>query len=186
MTALIVYPDNQPAQGVPYTGFEAIKTRLGHIGVELERWQAEAALSEHAGQEAVLSAYSGSVDKLKQRYGFQSVDVAALTPGHPDKASLRQKFLAEHIHEDFEVRFFVAGSGLFYLHVDEYVYALLCEQGDLISVPANVKHWFDMGENPDFKCIRFFSSPDGWVAKFTGSPIAEAFPSYDEFIAEVA
>lgn len=186
MTALIVYPDNQPAQGVRYTGFEAIKNRLGQIGVELERWEAEAALPGNAEQDAVLSAYSGSVEKLKQRYGFQFVDVAALTPGHPDKAALRQKFLAEHIHEDFEVRFFVAGSGLFYLHVNEDVYALLCEQGDLISVPANVKHWFDMGENPDFKCIRFFTTPDGWVAKFTGTPIAEAFPTYDDFTAELA
>lgn len=186
MTSLVIYPDNQPSQGVRYIGFETIKNRLQHIGVELERWTAEMPLTADAGQDAVLAAYSDSVEKLKQRYGFQSVDVAALTPDHPDKAALRQKFLAEHIHEDFEVRFFVAGNGLFYLHADSQVFALLCEQGDLISVPANVRHWFDMGENPDFKCIRLFTAPDGWVAEFTGSTIANMFPCYEDFMAELA
>jgi 1,2-dihydroxy-3-keto-5-methylthiopentene dioxygenase len=40
-----------------------------------------------------------------------------------------------------------------------------------------------MGENPDLKCIRFFTTPDGWVAEFTGKPLAEKFPSFDEYLA---
>jgi len=32
-------------------------------------------------------------------------------------------------------------------------YPIFCEQGDLISVAANIRHWFDMGESPVFKCI---------------------------------
>jgi 1,2-dihydroxy-3-keto-5-methylthiopentene dioxygenase len=43
-----------------------------------------------------------------------------------------------------------------------------------------------MGENPDFKCIRLFSNPEGWVAHFTGDPIAERFPKFDQFIASHA
>jgi len=72
------------------------------------------------------------------------------------------EILAEHTHSDFEVRFFVDGNGLFYLHVADRVYAILCEKGDLISVPEHSTHWFDMGAKPDFKCIRFFVIPDGW------------------------
>jgi 1,2-dihydroxy-3-keto-5-methylthiopentene dioxygenase len=96
---------------------------------------------------------------------------------------MRQKFLAEHTHADFEVRFFVDGSGLFYLHVGDRVYMVLCERGDLISVPADTTHWFDMGSNPSFKCIRFFTTPDGWVGSFTGSGIAGRFPDYDSHVA---
>jgi 1,2-dihydroxy-3-keto-5-methylthiopentene dioxygenase len=82
------------------------------------------------------------------------------------------------------VRFFVHGDGLFYLHVEDKVYAIKCEKGDLISVPENTTHWFDMGASPDFKCIRFFVIPDGWVGEFTGNNIASRHVSYEEYKAE--
>jgi 1,2-dihydroxy-3-keto-5-methylthiopentene dioxygenase len=110
----------------------------------------------------------------------------SLQPDHPEKQVFRQKFLAEHIHRDFEVRFFIDGRGLFYLHTNGNVYCVLCEKGDLISVPANTRHWFDMGENPSFKCIRLFTVAEGWVAEFTGSEIAKSFPSFDQYIAGVS
>ena len=43
-------------------------------------------------------------------------------------------------------------------------------------MPAGTKHWFDMGENPNFSAIRFFNNPDGWVAEFTGDQIATGYP----------
>ena len=89
---------------------------------------------------------------------------------------LRDKFLHEHTHSDFEVRFFVDGEGLFYIRKNSRVYAILCNRGDLISVPANTKHWFDMGPRPYFKAVRLFTTPEGWVANFTGDKIADRFP----------
>lgn len=166
-----------------HTDYAAIAAQLSALGVRFERWQASVPLSAGAGQDEVLAAYREPVERLTREYGFQSVDVVCLRPDHPQKAELRGKFLAEHVHSDFEVRFFVDGSGLFYLHVGEHIYLVLCEQGDLISVPANTSHWFDMGEHPDFKCIRLFTVPDGWVAQFTGSGIAERFPGFDQFVA---
>ena len=185
MSALTIYPDNQPQYGELYTDFTAIQQQLKSIGVQFERWQATFALATDADQAAVLEAYASSIDKLRHQCNFQSVDVMKLTPDNPEKATFRQKFLAEHTHDDFEVRFFVEGRGLFYLHVADKVYAVLCEQGDLISVPANTTHWFDMGENPEFTCIRLFTSHDGWVANFTGSEIAKTFPTLDQYIAEL-
>jgi 1,2-dihydroxy-3-keto-5-methylthiopentene dioxygenase len=185
MSALTVYPDNQPDFGETATDFTAIQTRLNAIGVQFERWTAncELAADADADQDTVLAAYSDSIDRLKRQYSFQSVDVISLNPDHPDKAAFRQKFLAEHTHADFEVRFFIEGRGLFYLHVEGKVYTVLCEQGELISVQANTTHWFDMGENPKFKCIRLFTTPDGWVANFTGSDIARSFPTLDQYVA---
>ena len=129
-----------------------------------------------ATQAEVIAAYQADIQRLMQENGFQSVDVVSLNPDHPDKAALRAKFLNEHTHSEFEVRFFVEGQGLFYLHLGDQVYTVLCEQGDLISVPAGATHWFDMGANPHFKAIRLFTNPEGWVANFTGSDIANRFP----------
>lgn len=183
MSALTVYAENRPQQGESINGLAAMQSCLDGIGVRFERWAANGELAQDADHTAAIAAYNESIERLQQQYEFKSVDIVSLRPDHPDKAAFRQKFLAEHIHADFEVRFFIEGRGLFYLHVDGKVYAVLCEQGDLISVPANTRHWFDMGENPYFKCIRLFTTPEGWVAEFTGSDIAQSFPTFDQFVA---
>lgn len=182
MTTLAVYRDN--AEPIEETqDFETIANRLHGIGVLLERWQADRVLDADASQDEVIAAYRGSVDRLMKLYNFKTADVISVTPKHPDKAALRSKFLDEHTHSDFEVRFFVEGRGLFFIHVEDHVHALVCEQGDLISVPAETPHWFDMGQEPQLKCIRLFTTPEGWIANYTGNPIAQRFPKLDAFIA---
>ena len=71
---------------------------------------------------------------------------------------------------------------MFYLHIESKVFAVLCEQGDLISVPANTTHWFDMGGAPNFTAIRLFTNPEGWIANYTGDAIASQFPKYDDLV----
>ena len=179
-TLKIFNEDNdQPLEVV--SDFDTIATKLHSIDVRFGRWQANQVLSDDMSDEQILETYRDSIDQLKQEYNFKSQDVVALTPEHPDKAVFRNKFLDEHTHNDFEVRFFVDGKGLFYIHKDKKVYGIMCEKGDLISVPANTTHWFDMGENPHFKCIRLFTTPEGWVAQFTGNDIAKQFPTFDDF-----
>ena len=117
--------------------------------------------------------------RLKQDWGFQTADVVSLTADHPQKDAFRQKFLDEHTHSEDEVRFFVRGQGLFYLHFGDQVYALLCEKNDLISVPDGTRHWFDMGPEPHLVAIRFFNNQEGWVAHYTGSEIADQFSRLD-------
>jgi 1,2-dihydroxy-3-keto-5-methylthiopentene dioxygenase len=183
MSRLAVYDEAGKALGGVVRDHPSIAATLADLGIRFEQWQANVPLPREADHQVVLDAYAEDVARLNAEYGFQSVDVVALTPEHPQKAAMRQKFLSEHTHDDFEVRFFVEGSGLFYLHVGDKVYLVLCEKGDLISVPANTTHWFDMGKDPDFKCIRLFVIPDGWVGSFTGNPIAERFPDFDQFAA---
>jgi len=182
MSALTIYQDHQPQQGTTYKDFADIVEHLQPIGVQFERWEPGSEFISEAQVQSITDAYQSHIDRLKSQYGFQTVDVVSLKPDHPEKDALRQKFLSEHTHSDFEVRFFVEGRGLFYLHVVDKVYAILCEQGDLLSVPAHIKHWFDMGETPDFKCIRFFTTPEGWVADFTGDNIADDFPTFDRYV----
>lgn len=186
MSLLTVYSENRPERAETLRDHGAIADRLARIDVRFERWTADRELGPDADQETILDAYREPVEHLKKQYGFQSADVIGVRPDHPQKDELRAKFLNEHVHRDFEVRFFVEGRGLFLLHPDENVYAVLCEQGDLISVPAQVKHWFDMGAEPNLKCIRLFTTSEGWVAEFTGSDIAEKFPRLEQFLKECA
>jgi 1,2-dihydroxy-3-keto-5-methylthiopentene dioxygenase len=181
MSSLKIYSAEQAQLLENIEDHDRIATRLHAAGVRFERWQASQPLSDSSSQEEVLDAYRASVDRLMDEYGFQSADVIALGPDHPDREALRQKFLSEHIHTDFEVRFFVDGKGLFYIHQDDKVFGVMCEQGDLISVSANTRHWFDMGETPSFKCIRLFTTPEGWVAQYTGDEIAKRFPEFGQF-----
>lgn len=161
-----------------------IAEALAGIDVLFERWKAEAELDMDASQDEVIEAYREPIDRLMQKYGFQSMDVVSMHPEHPAKDELRKKFLSEHIHSEFEVRFFVDGSGLFYIHKGDKVFVVHCTRGDLISVPAGTRHWFDMGDKPNFKAIRLFTSPEGWVANYTDDPIAKSFPLMDEFLGE--
>ena len=177
MSYLAVHHQSEPVHPEKLLNDVAdIAATLAPLGVRFERWEACAPLLPGAAPEEVIAAYRPQIDKLMAEEGYVTVDVVSLTRDHPQKAELRAKFLSEHTHGEDEVRFFVGGRGLFSLHVGERVYCVLCEKGDLISVPAGTPHWFDMGEEPHFMCIRLFNNPEGWVAQYSGDAIADEFP----------
>lgn len=144
----------------------------------------------HAGSPdaEILSRYGGLLAEVNSDGRYKHIDVARLHRDDNDRQwpvkakAARQQFLSEHAHAEDEVRFFVAGLGCFYLHLEPEVVALLCEGGDLVSVPAGTRHWFDMGTDPDFAAIRFFEEEDGWIGNFTGDTISERFPRFDQLI----
>ncbi len=178
-STLNVYDENAPYALLVTTADGAeIARRLGNVGVRFERWTAEADLPVNADQVTVLAAYASSVARIQRDRGYATVDVLRLARGTPNTAPVRAKFLSEHAHSEDEVRFFVEGSGAFYLHLKGNVYQAICVRGDLISVPAGTPHWFDMGADPEFTAIRWFNNQEGWVPNFSGSDIATKFPMY--------
>ncbi len=177
MSRLRIFNAEQPQNpSSVHEDHAGIARELAKVGVRFEQWEASQPVVPGSSQEQVIAAYRHDIDRLMSEEGYQSVDVISLTPDHPDRATLRQKFLSEHTHSEDEVRFFVAGAGQFTLHIQDKVYDVLCEQGDLIGVPDGTRHWFDMSEAPYFVAIRLFTNKEGWVANFTGSDIAEQFP----------
>jgi len=158
---------------------EVIARELSKRGIRFERWPARQTLPSGADQEAILAAYTDEIKAVQASGLYPTVDAIRIGPDHPDREALRSKFLNEHIHEEDEVRFFVEGQGLFCLHIDEDVLQVLCTTDDWIAVPAGTPHWFDMGSKPSFCAIRFFNNPEGWVAQFTGDPIASHYPLLD-------
>jgi 1,2-dihydroxy-3-keto-5-methylthiopentene dioxygenase len=177
MSQLRIFADGDgQAPQQSFSKHAEISRELGKVGVRFEQWEASKPVAPGATQEQVIEAYKSDIERLQRENGYQAVDVISLTPDHPDRAALRQKFLNEHTHSEDEVRFFVAGRGLFTLHIGDKVYEVLCEKGDLIGVPDGTRHWFDMSESPYFIAIRLFTNKEGWVANFTGSDIAQTFP----------
>lgn len=179
MTTLTVFDLNRGFSPVSTTTDTSdIIKALVPFDVRFERWEATRALPPGAGQDEVLDAYAADVERLKKIGGYQSADVVRMRPDHPDREAMRQKFLSEHTHADDEVRFFVEGAGAFYLRNKEQVLQVVCTAGDLLSVPKHTRHWFDMGPKPLFAAIRLFTTPEGWVAEFTGDKIADNIPKY--------
>ncbi|HVK24727.1 MAG TPA: cupin domain-containing protein [Actinokineospora sp.] len=189
MTLLQVMPQDDSSTVLLRTrDLTEIAAQLAPFNITLAQWDT-VPLAADAGQDEVLAAYRDEVARVSAEGPYPLVDVVRLVPNDADpewqaKADgARQKFLAEHTHDEDEVRFFVEGTGCFYLHLGDKVYAVVCEAGDLMSVPAGTTHWFDMGSRPHFCAIRFFQEEDGWVAGFTGNTISSTMPTLDELLA---
>lgn len=169
---------NIPDQDFTTKDVATIKQFLNDRGVFFDQWEAEVSFEDSADQETILAAYSHALKPYMQSNGYETADVISINSQTPNYEAIRAKFLSEHIHTEDEVRFFVDGEGLFWFNLEnnEPIFNVLCQAGDLISVPANTKHWFDAGEqNPFVKAIRIFIDMSGWVPHYTNSGIAEKY-----------
>jgi 1,2-dihydroxy-3-keto-5-methylthiopentene dioxygenase len=189
MTLLQIMPDDDAGTVVLRTHDpKAIIESLAAQGVVLRHWPVRGPVTAKDDPKEVLERYQAESDELCKQEGLRLVDLARLHPEEdPEWASraakARTTFLEEHRHAENEIRFFAHGRGCFYLHLKDQVFAVVCEAGDLLSVPVGTRHWFDMGSVPDFAAIRFFEREDGWVGDFTGDSISHAFPTFDELVA---
>ena len=149
-------------------------------GVFFDQWTCDVIFDDRASQEEILEVYSKDLKPFMDQGGYLTADVISINKLTENYEAIRTKFLAEHTHSEDEIRFFVDGQGLFWFHLEnEPVFNLLCEKGDLISVPAGTKHWFDAGEtNPFVKAIRIFIDMSGWVPHYTGSAIETKFSNF--------
>lgn len=166
-----------PDENRSITGFDEVKAYLNAHGVWHDRWQAAEVLSNDADQETILKAYAHVLRPYMEANGYQTADVINVHPDLPNLPELRAKFLAEHTHTEDEVRFFVDGQGYFWFNLGNGapVFYVHCTAGDLISVPANTAHWFDMGEPAFVKAIRIFIDVSGWVPHYTQSGVDQRY-----------
>ena len=167
-----------PDKNVTLRDPSAIRQFLEVRGIVHARWSADRDLSSEATNEQVLAAYDYLLKPLMDKDGYQTADVIRVDADTPNLEGIREKFIREHSHSEDEVRVFVEGQGFFWFHKegrDNEVFALLCEQGDLISVPANIKHWFDLGDPPKVRAIRIFTDQAGWVPHYTNSGIDQRY-----------
>ncbi|MGR6617859.1 MULTISPECIES: acireductone dioxygenase [Pseudomonas] len=149
------------------THLDDIASTLAEHGARFERWQ-PAAIEKGATDSAMMEAYKAPINDL----GYANVEVLTVIDPRPPLAE--QRCREAHAH------FFIAGQGLFSLHVGDYVYSVRCEKNDLLVIPAGMAHWFDQGEHGHFVMLRLFNSAEGAKPALTGDTLAERFPGLDD------
>jgi 1,2-dihydroxy-3-keto-5-methylthiopentene dioxygenase len=171
--ATVRVPDEQ----LRLTEERDVRRFLDEHGLYYERW-ASSPLPAEVTDAEILRAHDHWLKPFMEKNGYRTADVIRVTATTPNLPAIREKFLREHTHSEDEVRFFVQGEGLFWFHREspnDEVFAVHCETGDLLAVPANTKHWFDLGPDPLVCAIRVFTDQAGWVPYYTGSGIEQRY-----------
>jgi 1,2-dihydroxy-3-keto-5-methylthiopentene dioxygenase len=160
-----------PEKNIEIHDIDSIRHFFNERGIFFDQWNCDAHFNDNATQEIILDAYKEDLNSFMKLGGYKTADVISINHLTENYPAIRSKFLAEHTHSEDEIRFFVDGKGLFWFNLEkEPVFNLLCEKGDLISVPAGTKHWFDAGEHSPFvKAIRIFIDVSGWIPHYTDS-----------------
>ena len=172
----------QLEDGTTYTQLSDIARELAPLNVQLNRWTvgehpevhqllAKDALNEEE-KEQVLQALDGYFEELKQSSGYESRDLIVLHPEVPNLDALLSKFSSCHYHTDDEVRYIVAGEGIFgFVRPDGSQVELTVQPEEYINVPANTEHWFCLTSSKRIKAVRYFTTTEGWVPQYTDSEI---------------
>ena len=151
-----------------------IRARLAALGIDYERWDLSRVAAD-APAEAVLAAYADEIEAMKQRGGYVTADVIDVTPETPGLDAMLARFDKEHTHSEDEVRFILAGRGIFFLHLDGKVASVEVGPGDMLRVPRGTTHWFTLCEDRRIRAIRWFQDMAGWTPQYTGSGVDAAY-----------
>ena len=148
----------------------AIHSELAAVGIDYERWSLDR-VGADASAEDVLSAYEDEIDEMKRRGGYVTADVIDVNPATPNLDSMLAKFDKEHTHSEDEVRFILAGRGIFFLNILGRVISVEVGPGDMLRVPRGTTHWFTLCEERRIRAIRWFQQSAGWTPHYTGSGV---------------
>jgi 1,2-dihydroxy-3-keto-5-methylthiopentene dioxygenase len=151
-----------------------ITALLASHGIDYERWNPAHPVADNAPAEEILNAYAREIDELKQRGGYVTADVIDVDPNTAGLEEMLAKFNREHWHDEDEVRFIIAGHGLFHIHTTTGpVLAIEVEAGDLSRVPRGTLHWFNLCADRRIRAIRLFQDKAGWTPNYTDSRVDE-------------
>jgi 1,2-dihydroxy-3-keto-5-methylthiopentene dioxygenase len=155
-----------------------VRNALAELGIDYERWDLSRVDAE-APAEAVLAAYAEEIDVLKRRGGYRTVDVIDVHPETPGLEAMLARFDKEHTHSEDEVRFILAGRGVFFLRLPnqgkDKVISIEVHPGDLLRVPCGTTHWFTLCEDRRIRAIRWFQDTTGWTPHYTGTGIDQQY-----------
>jgi 1,2-dihydroxy-3-keto-5-methylthiopentene dioxygenase len=158
------------------TSTAELAAALAAHGIDYERWTPAHPIADNAPSEEILNAYACEIEELKQRGGYVTADVIDINPTTPGLDEMLAKFNREHWHDEDEVRFIIAGRGLFHIHAASgAVLAIEVEAGDLIRVPRGTLHWFNLCSDHRIRTIRLFQDTAGWTPHYTESRVDENF-----------
>jgi 1,2-dihydroxy-3-keto-5-methylthiopentene dioxygenase len=149
---------------------QSIRAELQTLGVDYERWDLSR-VPDDSPAEAVLVAYAAEIEEMKRLGGYTTADVIDVTPDSPGLETMLARFDKEHTHSEDEVRFILAGRGIFFLRQGEKVLSVEVGPGDLLRVPRGTTHWFTLCEDRRIRAIRWFQDTTGWTPHYTRSGV---------------
>lgn len=181
MSSLSVYHVSSPWQPDKIlTHLEDIASTLAEHGVLFDRCEPTGPIPPDAGHEAIISAFRSRIDPLVASRDYGHVGVIDIDSRSPDASGLAGELQQEHCVDEDQTRICVAGQELVMLHFDDYVYAVLCERNDVLSIPAGTRRWFNVGEHPRLVTISLSRTANGGVPLPTGDEIASQFPGIED------
>ncbi len=151
-----------------------IRAELATAGIDYERWSLDR-VPAGCSAEQVLAAYAAEIDAMKRRGGYVTADVIDVTPETPNLDAMLARFDKEHTHSEDEVRFILAGRGIFFLVLDKGVAAVEVHPGDMLRVPRDTRHWFTLCADRRIRAIRWFQDTTGWTPHYTGSGVDQVY-----------
>jgi 1,2-dihydroxy-3-keto-5-methylthiopentene dioxygenase len=169
---------DEPGSGSAETDLAAIGQALSALGIELRQWPLPVQLQSLLAQDVLTEAEQNQIlvgldhyfEQLQRDLGYQSRDLIALHPAIPDLSGKLAKFVDVHTHDDDEVRYVVAGAGVFGFVFPDGRQALLTVQpAEYINVPAGTEHWFELTADRRIKAVRYFGGAVSWVPNYTGT-----------------
>jgi 1,2-dihydroxy-3-keto-5-methylthiopentene dioxygenase len=176
MSSLAVYHHNHPeCPSKVLTHFEDIVTTLGEVEVRFERSEANIRLEPNADAAETLDAYGSQLDGLCAAQGSVIRDVVKADGGMQGDGSLPAELCDEHCLSASESWFFVLGHAVVFLHIGEQVYAVQCNRGDILQLPAGAARWIDTGDHPQLIAFRLCEQPLERCGSLTGNDTAARF-----------
>jgi 1,2-dihydroxy-3-keto-5-methylthiopentene dioxygenase len=163
-----------PEENTRFENEPEIRSELASLGVDYERWNLDS-VGADASAEEVLAAYSEEIEGMKRRGGYVTADVIDVYPATPNLDVMLAKFDKEHTHDEDEVRFILAGRGIFFLNIAGRVASVEVGPGDMLRVPRGTTHWFTLCEDRRIRAIRWFQDMTGWTPHYTGSGVDEGY-----------
>jgi 1,2-dihydroxy-3-keto-5-methylthiopentene dioxygenase len=151
-----------------------IRAALGAVGIDYERWSLDRVPADCSADD-VLRAYGAEIVEMKRRGGYVTADVIDVNPETPNLEAMLARFDKEHTHSEDEVRFILAGRGIFFLHLGAKVYSVEVGPGDMLRVPRGTTHWFTLCEDRRIRAIRWFQQTEGWTPQYTGSGVDQGY-----------
>ena len=147
-----------------------VQAGLAALGIDYERWDLSRVPADSTADQ-VLAAYAVEIDAMKRRGGYVTADVIDVTPATPNLDAMLARFDKEHTHSEDEVRFILAGGGIFFLHLAGKVVSVEVGPGDMLRVPRGTTHWFTLCPEHRIRAIRWFQQTSGWTPEYTGSGV---------------
>ena len=151
-----------------------IRSTLAEMGIDYERWSLDR-VPPDSSADAVLTAYADEIVEMKRRGGYVTADVIDVNQSTPNLEAMLARFDKEHTHDEDEVRFILAGRGIFFLALGGKVASVEVGPGDMLRVPRGTKHWFTLCEDRRIRAIRWFQDVSGWTPHYTDSGVDKGY-----------